>query len=160
MEPNAFVTTTIDDPNTGEDYYLNVSRRTAMKGVFPGNGIYRISGVDCPADLSGYSSRDFKQQVTCETLGTKEIDGIPAGGIRITTITPTGAIGNDRPIAHVEEKWTSPELKIVLLQKETSPQLGETITRITKISREEPDPALLRIPADYKVTTRPTITAQ
>ncbi len=120
-----------------------------MKGVFPRNGIHQIPGVDCPAELSGYSSPDASQKTTCETLGTKEIDGIPAAGIRITTITPTGAIGNDRPIAHITEKWTSPELKIVLLQKETSPQLGETITRITTISRGEPDPEHLRVPADY-----------
>ncbi len=160
MEPNSFLTTTIDDPTTGEDYYLDVRRRTAMKGVFPGNGIHQIPGVDCPADLSVYSSRELNQKTTCETLGTKEIDGMPAAGILITTITPTGAIGNDRPIAHTTEKWTSPELKIVLSQKETSPQLGETVTRITKISRDEPDPALLRIPADYKINTSPSITAQ
>jgi len=152
MGPNPFKTTTIDDPSTGEDYDLNVSRRTAMKGVFPGNGIHHVPEVDCPADLSAYSSRDIKQQVTCETLGTKEIEGIAAAGIRITAVTPVGGIGNDKPIAHVTEQWTSPELKIVLLQRTTSPQLGETVTRITKISREEPDPELMHLPADYRVT--------
>jgi hypothetical protein len=131
-----------------------------MKGVLSAYGIHHIPGVDCPADLSGYSSRDINQQTTCETLGTKEIDGIPAAGIRLTTITPLGAIGNDKPIANVTEMWTSPELKIVLFQRVTSPQTGETIIRITKISRGEPGPEILRVPADYKVTGRPNISAQ
>lgn len=90
-----------------------------MKAAFPGNGIHQIPGVDCPADLSGYSSRDINQQTTCETLGTKE---------------------RRRDTSDNDHTWTSPELNIVLLQRVTSPQTGETIIRIAKISRGKARP--------------------
>ena len=85
------------------------------------------------------------------------IDGIAAVGSRVTTVTPMGAIGNDKPIATVVERWTSPELKVVLLQTDTDPRTGEGTQRLTIISRDEPDASLFRPADDYRIITPPSI---
>jgi len=42
-------------------------------------------------------------------------------------------------------------LKMVVLSKNSDPRSGESTTRLTNISRAEPDPSLFQIPADYEV---------
>ena len=70
---------------------------------------------------------------------------------RTTTTFPIGAMGNDRPIVVVNESWFSPELKVQVLQKNSDPRSGESTTRLTNISRAEPDASLFQVPADYEI---------
>jgi len=63
-----------------------------------------------------------------EDLGTQVIEGIAAEGKRHTTIWPVGSMGNDRPISDTSEKWTSLDLKEVILTKEESLRFGERTT--------------------------------
>jgi hypothetical protein len=53
----------------------------------------------------------------------------------------------------VEEKWVSPDLRIIVLDKYKNTKTGsdETITEIRELDRSEPDAALFEIPADYKI---------
>lgn len=74
-----------------------------------------------------------------------------AEGSRTTVTYPVGAVGNDRPLTTTTETWTSPELKMVVLSKNSDPRSGESTTRLTNISRSEPDPSLFQIPADYEI---------
>jgi len=86
-----------------------------------------------------------------EPLGTQVIEGVTAEGTRtVRTIAP-GAIGNERPIEIVTETWYSPELQVDVMKRHNDPRSGETLYRLTEISREEPDHSLFRIPPDYKV---------
>jgi hypothetical protein len=41
---------------------------------------------------------------------------------------------------------------MVVLSKHTDPRLGETVSRVTNISRSEPPNSLFEPPADYKVS--------
>jgi hypothetical protein len=50
-----------------------------------------------------------------------------------------------------QERWYSPELRTVVLMRHNDPRFGETSFRLTNINRNEPDAALFRIPANYKV---------
>jgi hypothetical protein len=74
-----------------------------------------------------------------------------AEGTRITLTIPAGKIGNERPIATVNERWYSQELQTVVLTKNSDPRMGETTYRLTNINRGEPDPSLFQVPADYTV---------
>lgn len=149
MEPSlrGLDTTDIYDPAAGVEYILNVPRRTARKIPFGGTFSLITPIVGCPTDFSDYIVPDLHQQATCEALGTKMIQGIAAVGSRVTTVTPVGAVGNDKPIATVMERWTSPELKVVLLQTDSDPRTGQGTEKLTIISRDEPDASLFR-PAD------------
>jgi len=78
------------------------------------------------------------------------IEGVRAEGTRTTTTLPAGAIGNVRPIQIVTERWYSPELHVVVFSRRADPRFGETIYRLTNITRMEPDASLFQVPADYR----------
>jgi hypothetical protein len=42
-------------------------------------------------------------------------------------------------------------MKLTILSKCSDPRTGETITRLEKLDRGEPDPTLFQVPADYTV---------
>jgi hypothetical protein len=90
-----------------------------------------------------------------ESLGKQMIEGIEAEGTRTTTTIPTGRVGNDRPLEIVSERWESPALQIVVLSKHKDPFAGETIYRLTNISRGEPARALFEIPSSYTLESAP-----
>lgn len=92
-----------------------------------------------------------RPQVTVEKLGTQVIEGVAAEGERDTTTIPEGEQGNDRAFQVTMETWTSPDLKIVVLQKSSDPRSGESVTKITNISRSEPDASLFQPPPDYTI---------
>lgn len=86
-----------------------------------------------------------------ESLGKQIIEGLNCDGVRTTSTIETGAIGNDRPIQSVEERWYSPELQLNMLVRRTDPRTGEDILRITNVRRLEPDPSLFTVPQGYQV---------
>ena len=85
-------------------------------------------------------------------LPAKDVEGLRANGQRSTWVIEAGKLGNDKPIQITREVWTSPELMLTLASRDFDPRSGETSYRLRNIKRGEPDPALLRVPADY---TRP-----
>ncbi|HTS23884.1 MAG TPA: hypothetical protein VMN79_19000 [Casimicrobiaceae bacterium] len=86
-----------------------------------------------------------------ESLGSRDFDGIRADGRRTTRTIPAGAIGNEKPIAIVSERWFSPDLDVVLMSRNLDPRSGETVYRLTDIKRGEPSAELFRVPADYQL---------
>jgi hypothetical protein len=68
---------------------------------------------------------------------------------------PAGRIGNEQPIQIVTETWYSADLKTVVLSKRSDPRMGETVTRLSNVSRAEPPATLFQVPADYKVSEAP-----
>jgi hypothetical protein len=90
-----------------------------------------------------------------EELGVQTIEGVPAEGTRTVTTIPAGAIGNERPIDIVYERWYSKDLQLIVSSKHSDPRFGDQIYRLTNITRSEPDNSLFTIPADYKITFEP-----
>jgi hypothetical protein len=86
-----------------------------------------------------------------ESLGQQTMEGVAADGTRETTTIDTGAIGNDRPIQIVSERWYSQELKTEIMTRHSDPRMGEQIMRLTNIRRGEPDPSLFQVPAGYQL---------
>jgi hypothetical protein len=86
-----------------------------------------------------------------EALGSRDFDGVRADGKRTTRTIPAGAIGNEKPIAIVSERWFSPDLNIVVMSRNVDPRSGETVYRLTDLKRAEPSAELFKVPADYKV---------
>lgn len=89
-----------------------------------------------------------------ESLGKQTIEGVQAEGSRTTVTIPAGAIGNERPIQVVSERWYSPELQTLVMTRHSDPRFGETTFRLTNISRTEPDHSLFEVPAGYKIIDR------
>jgi len=89
-----------------------------------------------------------------EALGKQMIEGVNADGTRFSTTLETGAVGNDRPIQMVNERWYSSELQTVLMTKHSDPRTGEETFRLTNINRTEPGADLFQVPPSYQLVDR------
>jgi hypothetical protein len=104
--------------------------------------------------ITGDTSGEGSSNVQHESLGTQVIEGVSAEGVRDTRTIPAGAIGNEKPIAITTETWTSPDLQVVVLSKRNDPRFGETLYKLTDITRNEPDPSLFEMPNVKKDSSR------
>ena len=155
----------INDPVAGANYALNPTEHTANKttwahanalgvqnhpmGRGPGPRPNSGDAVTGP----GFGRRSGSNpNVKTEALGNQMVEGVQATGTRTTLTIPAGQIGNEQPIQVVSETWYSPELKAVVLSKRSDPRMGETVTKMTNLSRAEPPSTLFQVPVDFKVS--------
>lgn len=96
-----------------------------------------------------------KYETRTEQLGGQIMEGVEAEGTRMYTTIPAGAIGNERPIEIVYERWFSKDLQMTVYSKHSDPRFGEQTYRLTNIVRSEPDPSLFTLPTGYKVIPEP-----
>ena len=173
-------TVMISDPVAGVSYSLNPDTRTGRKSsIFrfertppPANAGSEPprAGAAVTVDAGGFvitnggpgvprsenSTFNFRlesdqRNVARESLGTQTIEGVEAEGSRTTTTIPAGAIGNERAIEIVEERWYSPALQTVVMTRHKDPRAGENVYRLTNIDRSEPAHSLFEAPADYQI---------
>jgi hypothetical protein len=86
-----------------------------------------------------------------ESLGTRQIEGVKATGRKTTSTIPVGQIGNDRPIEITDERWESPDLKLLVYSRFSDPRTGVVEFKLTNINRAEPPQDLFAVPADYTI---------
>jgi len=86
-----------------------------------------------------------------ESLGTQTMEGVNAEGTRTTSTIGAGAVGNDRPIQIVSERWYSPDLQTAVMTRHNDPRTGEETLRLTNIHRAEPAAELFQVPAGYQM---------
>lgn len=147
------------DPTTGTAFTLDPTTRTARRVPriaipLAANMMYRTtattvmvqtrSGVVPIGGAVGSSPPE-------EVLGARQFEGVRALGRKTTTTIPTGQIGNDRPIEITDERWESPELRMLVFSRNSDPRTGVVEYRLTNINRHEPPADLFMIPSDYTV---------
>jgi hypothetical protein len=86
-----------------------------------------------------------------ETLAPQNVNGIPSNGSRVTIIIPRGALGNDREIKVVNERWYSDDLKVLVKSTNSDPRYGVTTYDLTQVVQGPPDPALFQAPVGYRL---------
>ena len=150
---------TISDPVADVSYTLDTEQHTAQRI----NGFRRgidtgVAKLNVPLQFYGYATAagggriGNGSTVAKEDLGSKNIEGVTAKGTRTTETIPAGQIGNVAPINIVDEVWYSPELKMNVLTTHSDPRSGETVYKLTNISRTEQPKSLFEPPADYATT--------
>ncbi|HRH42970.1 MAG TPA: hypothetical protein PKY82_15175 [Pyrinomonadaceae bacterium] len=92
--------------------------------------------------------------VRSEKLGTKQIEGVEVEGTRNVHLINAGAIGNEKPIEIVYERWYSKELQLIISSRFYDPRYGEQLYRLTNISRSNPEQSLFEVPKDYKILSQ------
>ena len=164
----------ITDPQAGVTYILDMGNRIAHKLTVPKIALARASAPTAaagagastfelplpppPPSSGSHGTVFFRRGVfanskppTVEHLGRQIVEGIEAEGTRSTTTIPAGQIGNELPLTIVSERWFSPELRVLVLSRQTDPRFGETTYRLTNIVRAEPSPDLFEPPPDFTV---------
>ena len=84
-----------------------------------------------------------------EDLGEQVLEGLLVRGTRTTNTIPAGAMGNERPIEIVTERWYSEDIDAMVLQRFFDPRFGETVYRLVNVVRGEPSPDLFEVPQGY-----------
>ena len=134
------------DPVAGVFYSLNPGSHQALR--MPTNSPALADKPATPA-LSGAATPNG------ESLGTRQIEGITTIGRRTVTTIPAGRVGNDRPIEISDERWVSPDLKVVVLSRHHDPRTGDIEYRLTNIKRVEPARNLFTVPSTYTIVDSP-----
>jgi hypothetical protein len=124
-------------------------------GAVAAIGAGTMSWTMSTSDDAGFAAAGAPPMAASEPqtirLDPQTIEGVQVEGTRTTAIIPAGAIGNELPIEIVSERWFSPELKAVVLSRRSDPRLGETVVRLTNLTRAEPAADLFEIPAGYRI---------
>ena len=88
-----------------------------------------------------------------ESLGRRRMEGVTVTGRRIVTTVPARVFGNEHPFRVVDERWESPELKLLIYARSSDPHTGEIEYRVTNINRSEQPGDLFVIPSDYTIAS-------
>lgn len=171
----------ISDPATGGAILLDLRSRTAHRMPALPQVLVRnkIAGIRATADVTAERINVEKFEIALppspearggvmfnraeavagqrvkkpvvESLGTQFMEGVAVEGTRTTVTIPAGEIGNELPINIVSERWFSPDLKVLVMSRQSDPRFGETTYRLTNITRAEPSPQLFEIPAGFTI---------
>lgn len=153
---------TITDPVAGVSYLLDPATKKARRTQFGRLEVRRkVEDGDVPppppppgqrgGGMGGRVARGSQVPNAPQSLGTRQIEGVTAVGTKRTETIPVGRIGNDRPIEITDERWESPELKVLLLSRHHDPRTGDVEYRLTGISRAEPPHHFFQLPPDYTI---------
>lgn len=151
---------TINDPVSGHRYTLDPANKTARElrepkehgPKPPAHGPDSASGPH-PEGPVDPVKQALAKNVQQDPLGTRTIDGNFADGKRVTRTIPAGEIGNEKPIQVVTEKWFSNDLMLPVLVIHNDPMMGSVTTKLTSVSKGEPDASLFGVPSDYKMVS-------
>ena len=156
--------TVIMDPVSRFVAILDPGSKTAHKNPIPGEmvkGSVSLSKGQVRVFMGNDSARSVNvsqgYQLAKEELGEEFANGVMAKHTRDTLTVPPGAIGNDRSLQVVDERWFSADLQMLVKSVNSDPRFGETTYQLTNIVRAAQDPALFQIPADYTLSDRPPL---
>jgi len=135
------------DPQSRISTILNPQERTFRTGT-----VNRPPATVPPALLYASpvgNSLPQNQFTKEEDLGTHEMEGLPAHGVRESQAIPAESSGTGKEIVITDEYWYSDYLRINLVIKHSDPRTGSVTMTVTQVTQTEPDHALFEIPEDY-----------
>jgi hypothetical protein len=152
----------IFDVIAGFEYDLNPESKTYKKSAIPDKTASMLLAVvgstsvtsfssDPQAELAGKQARRRNSnlaQVT-EELPSVTLNGLSIRGSRVTITIPVDAIGNNREMKVVNERWYSSDLQVLVKSSNSDPRFGVSTYELTEIVQAPPDPLLFQVPADY-----------
>jgi hypothetical protein len=101
--------------------------------------------------VNSYHLDNVHQTVKTEDLGTNVVEGLLAQGHRTTITKDPGFESGDELAEFVTEKWDSMDLQLEVLYKSDAIHSTDSIRKLTKVNRTEPDAALFRVPPGYTI---------
>jgi hypothetical protein len=141
----------IYDPQTRISTQINVGNRTFWTRTVNHPPATEPPTIRFAAPDGNAPPNDFTRQ---EDLGIREMEGVPAHGIRETQAVTDEKDGKE--VVITDEYWYSQDLRINLMIKHSDPRKGTTTTTVAQVTRAEPDPAFFEVPEGY---TQPRVQA-
>jgi hypothetical protein len=147
----------IRDFVAGYEYTLDTENLVAHRTRIPSDAGYSNTAntaaipVEVPLPSFGVMVGGNRPRTVAQSLGTQTIEGSLSDGRKVTTTIPVGLQGNDKALVSTVETWIAQDLKMVVLSQHSSTKDGETITKLIKIRRAEPDQALFQVPGNYRI---------
>ena len=140
------------DPQTRISTEIDVRRRTFWTRTMDHPPSTEPPSIRFAAPDGNAPPNEFTKQ---EDLGIREIEGVPAHGIRETQTVTDDSDGKE--VVIIDEYWYSQDLRINLMVKHSDPRKGTTTLTVAQVTRTEPDPAYFQVPEGY---TRPGAQAE
>jgi hypothetical protein len=132
------------DPQTRISTEIDVRQRTFWTRTMNHPPSTEPPSIRFAAPDGNAPPNEFTKQ---EDLGIREIEGVPAHGIRQTqTVTDEN---RGREVVITDEYWYSQDLRINLMIKHSDPRKGMTTMTLAQVTRTEPDPAFFEVPEGY-----------
>ena len=150
------------DPTIDATYTLHLKDKTYDQ-YSAGGGKYSTSiaaygnsnhidtpGVSGPVQVVKWGQIPYHSEpvtnVDTIQLGLQTINGLACKGTRVTLTIPAHAVGNDRDIHVVNERWYSDDLKVLVKSSNDDPRFGTSTYELKDVSRAEPDSSLSNFP--------------
>ena len=121
----------IFDPETRQSIFVNPATRVARQFIL--------------------SEPTPRPPTSGEDLGSQVMENVLAHGIRVARTVPATASGTGKPVTVTDEYWYSDDLHLNMLVKHDDPRTGEQTVSVTRLSRAEPDEAMFKVPAGFKL---------
>ncbi len=141
----------IYDPVAKIDYVVDPDSKHARRIVIS-KMESEGSGMRTEIRINNLPGSDKTRDVKEETLPNKTIEGLNCTGKRTTITIPAGQIGNEKPIAIVQETWYSPDIEAVVQSTTSDPRSGTTTYKLQNVQRREPPAEMFEPPSDYSVS--------
>lgn len=128
---------------------------TAVRGVTVEENVTVAAGGDAAAAgtvaFAPSLSATMGAYGPAEDLGEQVLEGLLVQGTRMKDTIPAGAMGNERPIEIVTERWYSKDIDAMVLQRFSDPRFGETVYQLVNVVRGDPSPDLFQVPQGYEL---------
>lgn len=157
--------TVYPDPTTNVVYTLDTAARTAHPGprgiaaLAVGGGstyAFPLGGARFLIFNRGHRLRGLsllgEGATEVELLGSRRIEGVECVGRRVTVTLSVGE-GGAQPMTVIEERWESPELRLLVYSSSSDPRTGVIEYRLKNVARVEPAADLFEVPPDYRLVT-------
>jgi hypothetical protein len=132
------------DPQTRISTEIDIRKRTFWTETMNHPPSTEPPSIRFAAPDGNAPASEFTKQ---EDLGIREIEGVPAHGIRQTqTVTDEN---DGKQVVITDEYWYSQDLRINLMIKHNDPRKGMTTMTVAQVTRTEPDPAFFEVPEGY-----------
>jgi hypothetical protein len=136
-------------PGSNGCWHSELSRTTIQFG----SADSPVRSREAATEAQDPSTADLRPKTTTEDLGKMTIQGVQAHGRRLTTTTPAGAIGNDRPLVKTEERWNAILTGITVKSVVDDPRTGKETVEAVSFKLGDPDPGLFLPPESYEMKT-------
>jgi hypothetical protein len=154
----------IIDPVAGYRYMLDADSKIALRTTWPIPQKTAAENEERPPLPSQPATREQRKaspssqtvptappDIITTSLGAQYMEGALTEGTLTEKTYHLLREGQPETFTVRSETWVAPELKIIVLSKNTDSRYGESSMKLSGLLTSEPEPSLFQVPQDYKI---------